>query len=151
MKKLLSLLFLSFFINAEESRMTPLEDLEDDLKNSKTMLYLTERCLSINAGISVGILLDENENMPQEASVKAEYFLNSAIRFYASIYDIEEAQWGDIHDIIMLRARKMANLYSDYMKEDYLLSGDPYDWEPLKTDSAICEAIYDSPNRTKLN
>ena len=141
MKKLLSLLFLSFFINADESRMTPLEDLVDDL-NSKKMLYLSERCLSINGGISIATIGDENEKMSKEASVKAEWFLNNAIKVYASIYDIEEAQWGDIHDIIMLRASKMSNLYSDYMEEDYLLSGDPYG-EPLKEDSVICEAIYD--------
>jgi len=145
MKKLLSLLFLSFFINAEESRMTPLEDLVDDL-NSKKMLYLSERCLSINAGISEGTIGDENEKMSKEASVKAEWFLNNAIKLYASIYDSTEPD--DIHDIIMLRASKMLNLYSDYMDEDYLLSGDPYG-EPLMEDSVICEIIYDNPDRTE--
>lgn len=123
--------------------MTPLEDLVDDL-NTKKMLYLSERCLSINAGISVGTIGDENEKMSKEASVKAEWFLNNAIKLYASIYDSTEL--NDVHDIIMLRAAKMQNLYSDYMEEDYLLSGNPYG-EPLIEDTVICEAIYDRPNR----
>jgi len=84
--------------------------------------------------------------MSKEASVKAEWFLNNAIKLYASIYDSTEPD--DIHDIIMLRASKMLNLYSDYMDEDYLLSGDPYG-EPLMEDSVICEIIYDNPDRTE--
>ena len=145
MNKLLSLLFLSFFLNAEESRMTPLLDLiqdDDWMSNEKTQLYIMQRCLSINAGIAQGTRTDKNEKMLKESSVKADFFLDFAINLYSSTYPSNEPrQEFEIQDIIIQRAVKMFGLYASYMEEDYMLLGNPYG-EPLMGDRNLCDALY---------
>ena len=141
---LLTLLCLSFFTNAEE-RMTPLINMiqgEDWVKNKKTQLYIMERCLAINAGLSSGTRTDKNKEMIEESSKKMKWFLDFSVTLYNSIYEsIEPREENEVNNLIIKQSGEMLILYMEYMQEDYLLSGSPYG-EPLMGDRDVCDAIY---------
>lgn len=143
--KLLTFLCLSLFIHSEDERMTSLTTLiqgEDWVKNNKTQLYIMERCLAINAGLSTGTRTEENKKMIEESSKKADWFLSFAVNLYNSIYKSTELREEyEVSNLIIKRSGEMFVLYMDYMQEDYLLSGNPYG-EPLMGDRDVCDALY---------
>lgn len=144
-KLLLILLCFSIFINAEEERMIPLKNMiqgEDWIKNKKTQLYIMERCLAINAGLSSGTRTDKNKGMILESSKKMVWFLDFSLTLYDSIYkSIEPREENEVNNLIIKQSGEMLSLYNEYMQEDYLLSGSPYG-EPLMGDRDVCDAIY---------
>ena len=78
MKKIFLLLLIPSLTFAE-ARMTPLINLiqgEDWVKNKKTQLYIMQRCLAINGGLSSGTRTDKNKEMIEESSKKMTWFLN---------------------------------------------------------------------------